>query len=91
MTEIFEYKSDKFTTQTVMKKEIAQLKSDMCNHFGYDRSEIRLPNGLIILYGYSKITNTYLPISKVIGDFNSELKNEIYTDYYVYTRLGQSI
>ena len=87
MNKVFEYQSNKFNTQSKMKLELANLKQKMCNHFGYNRNEIRLPHGLIMLRGYSKITDCDLNLTSTIGDFKRYIKDENYTDFYLTCRL----
>ena len=90
MDTVFEYQSEKFTTQSKMKEEVAKLKESMCEHFGYNRNEIRLPHGLIMLRGYSKITECDLNLTSTIGEFKKYLKDDNYTDFYVMCRLQQT-
>lgn len=87
MSNEFNYQSECFKTQAHMKRVIRDLKENMCEHFGYNRSEIRLPHGLITLYGYNIELKMYVPLTDVIGGFNENLKKELYSDYYVSCKL----
>lgn len=53
----FKYKSNDFNTMAQCKREIALLKSELCKAFGITREQIKIPNGLITLYGYSEDTD----------------------------------
>lgn len=79
----FNYKSNNFNTMTQCKKEIAKLKEELCKSLNLKRDEFKLPNGLIVLHGYSKDTQNYFPLSTKISDFSDKIKNKLYSNYYV--------
>lgn len=77
----FQYKSESFTTMAQCKREIALLKSELCKAFGVTREQIKIPNGLITLYGYSKDIDSYIPLTSTIYDFNDKLKSNLWDHY----------
>lgn len=79
----FNYKSNNFNTMTQCKKEIANLKEELCKALDLKRDEFRLQNGLVVLHGYSKETKNYFSLSTKIGDFSDKIKNNLYSNYYV--------
>ena len=79
----FNYKSESFNTMTQCKKEIALLKSELCKAFGVTREQIKIPNGLITLYGYSKDIDNYIPLTSTIYNFNDKLKSDLWEHYHL--------
>lgn len=79
----FNYKSESFTTMAQCKREIALLKSELCKAFGVTREQIKIPNGLITLYGYSKDIDSYIPLTSTIYDFNLSLKSNLWDHYHL--------
>lgn len=77
----FNYKSETFTTMVQCKREIALLKSELCKAFGVTRKQIKIPNGLITLYGYSEDIEDYVPLSSTIYNFNDNLKSNLWEHY----------
>ena len=79
----FNYKSESFNTMAQCKKEIALLKSELCKAFGITREQIKIPNGLITLYGYSEDIDDYIPLSSTIYNFNDKLKSDLWEHYHL--------
>ena len=79
----FKYKSNDFNTMAQCKREIATLKSELCKAFGVTREQIKIPNGLITLYGYSEDTGNYIPLSSTICNFNDKLKSDLWEHYHL--------
>lgn len=79
----FNYKSNDFKNITDCKKEIKQLKNELCKKLDLERSQFRLPNGLITLYGYSIEQKQYYPLCIHINEFNEKIKSTLYSNYYV--------
>ena len=78
-----EIQSENFTTQKDMTQAIKEMKASICDQLGYNREQIKIPNGLITLYGITE-DNTSLPITDVIGNFKDKLKNKTFTKFFVY-------
>lgn len=79
----FNYQSNDFDTMAQCKREIATLKSELCNKLGLKREQFKLPNGLIVLYGYSEDIGDYVPLNSTIGEFNENLKSDLWSSYCV--------
>ncbi|MCP6167436.1 hypothetical protein NL404_27815, partial [Klebsiella pneumoniae] len=58
------------TTITEIKKDVKYIKDSIGKELGLKREQFKLPNGLITLRGFSKVTNSWINLTNVIGDFN---------------------
>lgn len=83
----FNYKSNDFETMAQCTREIKELKRKLCESLGVNRDQLKLPNGLITLYGYDQETDQYYPLCHYIGDFNDKIKSPTWSSYYLYCDL----
>ena len=80
----YKYTSQPFTTCKEAKKEIKAIKEGICEALGVERSQVRIPNGLIMLRGKDKTTGNYLNLSKTIGEFNEWINRDTFDEFVLY-------
>ncbi|MCP5804533.1 hypothetical protein NL322_28560, partial [Klebsiella pneumoniae] len=64
--------------------DVKYIKDSIGKELGLKREQFKLPNGLITLRGFSKVTNSWINLTNVIGDFNEYIKKEDYLEYKLY-------
>jgi len=80
----YKYTSEAFTTMKEAKKEIKEIKKGICEALGVERSQVRIPNGLIMLRGKDKETGNFLNLTKTIGDFNEWINRDTFDEFVLY-------
>ena len=80
-----------FKTISECKSLVKDIKNNIAGVYGYERTQIRIPNGLIILQGYHSGTNQYINLTNVIGDFNKYLKNNDYSNFRLTSNFSKKI
>lgn len=80
----FKYTSKSFKTMKEARKEIKAIKDGICEALGVKRSQVRIPNGLIMLRGKDKETNNYLNLSNTIGEFNEWIIRDSFDEFVLY-------
>lgn len=80
----FKYTSKPFKTCKEAKKEIKEIKEGICEALGVERSQVRIPNGLIMLRGKDETTGNYLNLTNTIGEFNEWINKDSFNEYVLY-------
>nr|DAG96669.1 MAG TPA: hypothetical protein [Herelleviridae sp.] len=80
----FKYTSKPFKTCKEAKKEIKEIKEGVCEALGVERSQVRIPNGLIMLRGKDETTGNYLNLTNTIGEFNEWINKDSFNEYVLY-------
>ena len=80
----FKYTSKPFKTCKEAKKEIKEIKQGVCEALGVERSQVRIPNGLIMLRGKDETTGNYLNLTNTIGEFNEWINKDSFNEYVLY-------
>ena len=83
---MFHFESIEFTTTAIMKKEKSRLIQKLCEFLEVDRSDFRLQQGNVTLYGKTN-ENTWLPITSRIGDFPKRISQKSFVSYKLKTNL----
>lgn len=74
-------------TLRAIKNDTRNIKNSIAEHLGLNRDQFRLPNGLILLRGYSEETNSWVNLTHTIGKFPEYLKSELYSEYKLYCNI----
>lgn len=80
----FKYTSKPFTTCKEAKEEIKTIKEGICEALGVERSQVRIPNGLILLRGKDKESKNYLNLTNTIGEFNEWIIRDSFDEFVLY-------
>ena len=80
-----------FKTISECKSLVKDIKNNIAGVYGYERSKIRIPNGLITLQGCHAGSDQYINLCNVIGDFSKYLKNNDYSNFRLVTNFSKKI
>ena len=80
----FKYTSKPFKTCKEAKEEVKAIKEGICEALGVERSQVRIPNGLIMLRGKDKESKNYLNLSNTIGEFNEWINRNTFDEFVLY-------
>ena len=80
----FKYTSKPFKTCKEAKEEVKAIKEGICEALGVERSQVRIPNGLIMLRGKDKDSKNYLNLTNTIGEFNEWISKNNYDEFVLY-------
>lgn len=80
----FKYNSKPFTTCKEAKEEVKAIKEGICEALGVERSQVRIPNGLILLRGKDKESKNYLNLTNTIGEFNEWIIRDSFDEFVLY-------
>lgn len=86
MSNMFEFESVEFTTQSLMNKEKSRLVDELCEFAGVDRNQFRLQQGNITLYGVAD-NGAWLPITSYISEFGQRVKAKSFKSFKLKTKL----
>lgn len=77
------YTSNPLNSMGEIKAETKKVKSEIANQIGKDREEVRIPNGLIELQGFSVDGECWIKLTKVIGKFNHYFQSEYCSSFRI--------
>lgn len=80
----FKYTSKPFKTCKEAKEEVKAIKEGICESLGVERSQVRIPNGLILLRGKDKESKNYLNLTNTIGEFNEWIIRDSFDEFVLY-------
>ena len=80
----FKYTSKPFKTCKEAKEEVKAIKEGICEALGVERSQVRIPNGLIMLRGKDTESKNYLNLSNTIGEFNEWINRNTFDEFVLY-------
>ena len=83
---MFEYESKEFITRKDMEIEKKKLVDAIGKHFGLERNQFRLQQGMINLSGMYQ-GEVWMNVTSTIGLFPEKLKNKSYTSFKLTTKL----
>lgn len=82
-----ELNTEAFTTQADATRYRKQFHDAIAKHLGVERSEYRLPNGLITLYGSTDGEN-FTPLTTTIGKYQHYIAGGTFKQFKLWAMVG---
>ncbi len=86
-TKTFLYESPTFTTLKDCEKYKKECIKNICEFFGLDRAQFRLQQNTILLRGNTPDNETFLNLTRTIGQYKEFISNDKFKEYKLYCEL----